>query len=705
MLCLFYFLALKLLFTCSIVYFAILDQKKDSLSTDPSNFKNLLTLDSTTKKPVITNKMNAPRLHSEHIIDKNENQKIPDIHDQVATNIFKNDGSFMEQFLKMQASTSSGDEDDESKIEPLMSINISLSETEKDQLLGIKRVPQDRQVWVLFDNDTYSSASNQMSFSSSASAVQPPQDRGVFRSPSPRALFLRSFNPLSQERCRPFLFPNRPRFPHFSDFEKFTNNIHLNAAIFREAFTRPPNFSVFPNFVPPPPTGRFFSSANSHYRMRIPPSFINPRHHNQAFSAGNLNYSTSSSPVVDASNNIEFTVADDNQSKDDIYDPLSFDDNVSSPGMVHDDIMSTVSTTERHMSENTLSVDNYEVGKVDKDFNSKTSTGDYDKNNDDKQLMESSSNPKSICKYQSFVPASESKYEDVIAYNPYEESAPKRIKILDNSNLDCANDSHSCNFESSAQNESVDESDESDKTFSQQIKEATERARMIAEHINASIAISGDSNFDEIVDTNREKQLQEQKELQTIYETMMHKRRDLEVYAANLRRDAKLNGHNEDEVEDPCTTTSWEHKVREAEMEITREWADRLTEMAEGKHHIGDFLPPDELNKFNSTYDALKSGSTPDLSDYKDFKIQMENIGYQLLQKMGWQEGKGLGREEQGRLNPINKGKQFDTAGIGAQQLNELSRNDDEYDMYRKRMMLAYKFRPNPLNNPRRPYY
>ena len=27
----------------------------------------------------------------------------------------------------------------------------------------------------------------------------------------------------------------------------------------------------------------------------------------------------------------------------------------------------------------------------------------------------------------------------------------------------------------------------------------------------------------------------------------------------------------------------------------------------------------------------------------------------------------------------------------------ELSTNDDEFDVYRKRMMLAYRFRPNPL--------
>lgn len=34
------------------------------------------------------------------------------------------------------------------------------------------------------------------------------------------------------------------------------------------------------------------------------------------------------------------------------------------------------------------------------------------------------------------------------------------------------------------------------------------------------------------------------------------------------------------------------------EMDKTRRWADELTQKAKGKHHIGDFLPPEELAKF-----------------------------------------------------------------------------------------------------------
>ena len=35
--------------------------------------------------------------------------------------------------------------------------------------------------------------------------------------------------------------------------------------------------------------------------------------------------------------------------------------------------------------------------------------------------------------------------------------------------------------------------------------------------------------------------------------------------------------------------------------------------------------------------------------------------------------------------------------GIGIERPDGLVRDDDEYDAFRKRMMLAYRFRPNPL--------
>jgi hypothetical protein len=46
-----------------------------------------------------------------------------------------------------------------------------------------------------------------------------------------------------------------------------------------------------------------------------------------------------------------------------------------------------------------------------------------------------------------------------------------------------------------------------------------------------------------------------------------------------------------------------------------------------------------------------------------------------------------------------------DGAGVGVGTTHGVVEGDTEFDSYRKRMMLAYRFRPNPLNNPRRDYY
>lgn len=58
---------------------------------------------------------------------------------------------------------------------------------------------------------------------------------------------------------------------------------------------------------------------------------------------------------------------------------------------------------------------------------------------------------------------------------------------------------------------------------------------------------------------------------------------------------------------------------------------------------------------FLEQWNALKEGREPDLSDYKEYKLREDNIGFQLLQKMGWTEGQGLGSENQGIVDPVNK--------------------------------------------------
>ena len=127
-------------------------------------------------------------------------------------------------------------------------------------------------------------------------------------------------------------------------------------------------------------------------------------------------------------------------------------------------------------------------------------------------------------------------------------------------------------------------------------------------------------------------------------------------------------------------------------------------------------------------------------------KISEDNVGFQLLRKSGWTEGSGLGLDSSGIVNPIsihstgakgggssNSGGAVMSAsainrlvgansgtsggggvggsggpegsGIGVKATHEVSADYNEFDQYRKRMMLAYRFRPNPMNNPRRDYY
>jgi len=100
---------------------------------------------------------------------------------------------------------------------------------------------------------------------------------------------------------------------------------------------------------------------------------------------------------------------------------------------------------------------------------------------------------------------------------------------------------------------------------------------------------------------------------------------------------------------------TWEHRARMAEMAKTEQEALKMTEDAEGKHHIGDFLPPGELDKFMNKYKALRSGTAWDTSEYQENKLTQDNVGFKMLQKMGWSEGVGLGADGQGVVNPVGK--------------------------------------------------
>lgn len=81
-------------------------------------------------------------------------------------------------------------------------------------------------------------------------------------------------------------------------------------------------------------------------------------------------------------------------------------------------------------------------------------------------------------------------------------------------------------------------------------------------------------------------------QINLLYQDMLKKRQKLE----SLQRAGKFK-YEYDSDEDTEGGT-WEHKLRKDEMLATERWAEELTEKSKDKHHIGDFLPPDELARF-----------------------------------------------------------------------------------------------------------
>lgn len=61
-------------------------------------------------------------------------------------------------------------------------------------------------------------------------------------------------------------------------------------------------------------------------------------------------------------------------------------------------------------------------------------------------------------------------------------------------------------------------------------------------------------------------------------------------------------------------------------------------------------------------------------------------MGNKLLQKMGWKDGQGLGRSNQGRINIIEVESRPSTAGLGNKTATAFEPGDD-YKSYIKRMM------------------
>uniref|UniRef100_A0A8C4GVW5 RNA binding motif protein 5 n=1 Tax=Dicentrarchus labrax TaxID=13489 RepID=A0A8C4GVW5_DICLA len=124
-------------------------------------------------------------------------------------------------------------------------------------------------------------------------------------------------------------------------------------------------------------------------------------------------------------------------------------------------------------------------------------------------------------------------------------------------------------------------------------------------------------------------------------------------------------------------------KLTEAELE---ELERKETELkyrdraAERREKYGLPEPPAPKKKFYQNYEQpTKDGLTSD------------NIGNKMLQAMGWQEGKGLGRHQQGITAPISASLRTKGTGLGIKGSSyELSASDTYKDAVRKAMFSRF---------------
>jgi len=101
------------------------------------------------------------------------------------------------------------------------------------------------------------------------------------------------------------------------------------------------------------------------------------------------------------------------------------------------------------------------------------------------------------------------------------------------------------------------------------------------------------------------------------------------------------------------------------------------------KKSLLSYIPPAQYRAFA----AAANGQ-----DETD-KLSHTNVGHRMLQKMGWQEGMGLGRSENGMIAPVASAANASKAGIGMAHPTAVAYGDDSYTKYKKMMMLAYKHR------------
>lgn len=109
----------------------------------------------------------------------------------------------------------------------------------------------------------------------------------------------------------------------------------------------------------------------------------------------------------------------------------------------------------------------------------------------------------------------------------------------------------------------------------------------------------------------------------------------------------------------------------------------------ERRAKYGEPEPP-QPNKLKEKYLKTRVDETP--ANYEEptrAGIGSDNVGNKLLQKMGWSEGMGLGKTNQGRTSIIEAERRVPTAGLGTKSSSYSTMPGDTYKDCVKKMMYA----------------
>jgi len=183
-------------------------------------------------------------------------------------------------------------------------------------------------------------------------------------------------------------------------------------------------------------------------------------------------------------------------------------------------------------------------------------------------------------------------------------------------------------------------------------------------------------------------------------------RRDLGLLSADDL--VQLTAHVEDKQEEETQT-----KFEQERLEVSEWGRTYKAGYVPRSSHVANLLPAEDMAKYTTLLPGAKKAKDEKEKEEDKVTIDSSNIGHKMLSKMGW-KGKGLGAEGQGKVAPVAEQKGVtdrsgvlagDMHGLGADHTWDLNGEEDMFEQYRKRMMLGYRHRPNPNNNPRKLYY